>query len=172
MFKFDAHTLKLLIAPVLRKPKMLEFVNDLLGFTEIVSSGTIAGLFQSFFSWRTTTNQYLGYSGQTLSLEYLLSQTRPGSVQADVVIEDSARTDQVYLHNYGEPFDIVFLMNTDEDDPEPLWLSNKEEYNAEVDFIVRVQMVAVGTDYKKHIRSIVDQFKVAGKTYLVKGTDE
>lgn len=173
MFIFNSNIISLLLAPVFRKTKVVSLLRELFGYDQYgVPSDGIALVGEELIEYRSAINSELPYTGQVLSLEHLLSQERPGYVQADVEIEDADRTAKTYLHNYGEAFNTVYLSNYDEPDSEPLYFMNHEEYNIETDFIVRVLMNNVGSEYKKRMRATIDKFKIAGKTYEILGQDE
>jgi hypothetical protein len=161
------------IVPELRLPKMVQFINEkLLGFFGIDNYTGIMMVAESFFAFRSYTTKNLAYSGQLLCMEEVLSQPNDEYPNAVVTIEDAIREFPAYLHNASEPFGPVYLTNVGEPDEAPLWLGNLEEFNSEYDFIIRVHLDAVSQDHKNYLSGIMEQFKIAGKNYIILNQNE
>lgn len=101
-----------------RKQKMLAWLEVLLT--------PLQSLYNSFLTYRNTTAYSIGFSGQVLSLEYLLNDVYfdDGTVRL-IYIEDGERQEPLYVfqqlenqaayfHNDGEDYDPVYLYNSDE----------------------------------------------------------
>lgn len=174
LFVYYILQLQLAIPDEIRFTRLVDFIFGVMGYDkeDVFKATEIMKVALDFKSFRSKTSKVLPYTGQIMSLEALLSQDSGEFPVADITIEDAVRLSPAYLHNEGEPFDPVYLTNVGEPDEEAFYVSNKQEYEAEVDFIVRVGLVSVSEDHKKYIASIVDQFVVAGKTYKILAQNE
>ncbi|MEZ5195129.1 MAG: hypothetical protein R2764_01620 [Bacteroidales bacterium] len=125
------------------------------------------------FLFEDSTKKYIKYNGQLKVLEYVLNNII-SNIYGDslIEIEDGGRSNKLYFHNVGEPYETVYISNVGDDDAEPLYIGNYEDYIAEYDFIVRVHQSSITTDHRNYIKSIVDKFKIAGKKYSVLSLSE
>jgi hypothetical protein len=144
----------------------------LIGWDDSYTFTGIIKIASEFYNKRQFNNTIFKYSGQIGSLEALLTNRSSIYEDANVTIEDALRTPKVYLHNTGEIADADYLFNTSEPDYEPFYVYNIEDYESEVDFIVRVHLETVTDDHKAYLASFVDIFKIAGKKYLILAEDE
>lgn len=166
-------TIQNFIPDEIRKAKFVTYMAEVLGYVDVDEYEDILKLADEFFKFKSMLDRFLPYNGQLMILESALNRFQPSTYpEATITIEDATRSDYLHFHNVNEPYDDVFMHNADEVGADALYMYNKEEYEAEVDFIVRVHLSSVSDDHKLYIRSIVDKFKIAGKTYSVLPLEE
>lgn len=158
--------LQLFIHPLLKLNKFIVFFANLLGIREDGYTGYFS-IADEFFKKRAINNYYSQFNGQTMVLEYLLNHPLTDEFpEATITIEDANRTPKLRLYNKGEQSELVYLFNKDEHENSIL-LYNKSEYDAEVDFIVIIDLETITESHEKFIASVVDRYKLASKTYKI-----
>lgn len=107
-----------LLPAFLRKNRMIAWLEVLLT--------PLQTLYNAFLSYRSSTAYSINFTGQVLSLEYLLNDTFFGNGTYKLIyITDGERREPVYVfqqlenipayfHNVGEVYDPVYLYNSDE----------------------------------------------------------
>jgi len=138
-----------------------------LGYNDDWEMTNIFKIVNDFFQFRVDNKQIYQHSGQIMSLEHLLMLNDDFYENPVIKIKDAVRTPMVKIYNKGEPYPPVYLWNVGEIGIEPLMLYNNEEYEAEVDFIVRIYLETISDDYKAYLGSLIDKFKIAGKKYKI-----
>ena len=108
----------------------------------------------------------VSFTGQTISLEYLLCREFCGGL-ALIHIEDSVKLIRTFLTNETETHPL-YMANDNEVIVGylPVYLFNDDEYNATSDFIVYVDPLV--TFKTADMKAIINYYKPAGKIYEIK----
>lgn len=118
----------------------------------------------AFLAYLEDSNARAKLNGQTLILENLLNRRIVTAAGLIRVVNSSLRLDAVYLFNTVELQPEVWL--SDESEADPVFLSSADEDRLLYDFLVQVP-VATTTQERTRIRSLVDKYKLATKSYEV-----
>lgn len=178
MYSINFRALFKAITPAfLRKDALLSYL-----YTIAVSLQTINDTI--VVPWRTRVKKLVTFDGVTINLEKLLNdeymlpydpnqRDNDIALSAIIYIENIANNNYFYLFNKSEGRDPVYLYNKSEGMP-PVYLFNNSESNSYPQFTVWVPNLLGGTyetaltNDNLKLRKLVDTFRLAGKTYLIK----
>lgn len=149
-----------LLPAFLRKPKMLAWLQVLLT--------PLQTLYNTFITYRNATAFSIGFTGQTMSLEYLLNYTYfdDGTLRL-IYIEDGERREPLYVFQQSENQPAYF--HNDGEDYDPVYLYNSEEPTG-YDFVVWVPFAFNFPPEKplEYLISLLNKHKAAGFQFEIK----
>ena len=154
------HIIKLLLPPHWRTKSQIDFLKPV--------AKPFITVHNVFMTFRANNLYKLSFTGQVISLEYLLNQyyQTEGIYISDTAPDYPETT--IYNTEENETDEPVYVFNADETilPEEQVYLYNNEEFDLNINFIINIP-IAVTFD-ENVVRALVNLYKLAGKQYSIK----
>lgn len=145
-----------ILPPILRKLLMVEFIH--------AGTKPLREVWFAFLQFRTSTTYKLQFNGQVMYLEQILNETFD-PINQDIYITDDANIEYTYIGLQSEtPTEQVYIGLQGETPTNQAYIGTLAEYQSANNFIVNVPATVTNLFA---VRSIIDQYKLAGKKYLI-----
>lgn len=144
-----------LLAPQLRGPNMLAFLN-----AALKPARTQLSAFYAFFD---AVEYELTFTGQVIYLEHVLNNEFDPTLRR-IYITDSDQLNDTYLFNVVEGNETTYAFNASES-ADPLYLTNQSETVAQADFAVNVP---IGLVYDlPSMLFYINKYRIAPKRFII-----
>ena len=160
MFNFDFdwnNVIKVLVPPVYRQTIHLDWLKAL--------TKPIRTLYASFLTYKDEKMYYASITFQKIAMEKMLNDLFD-NVHRRIYIEDVSGISPVYIANKNLGYEPVYVYNKAVTHDE-LWVYSKSSYVAQLDFVVKVPAMLIGTININQMMALIDDYKFAGKRYEI-----
>jgi len=120
-----------------------------------------------YSAWLKRRYYLLNITGQTISLEAFLNDEFDVDLRRIKILTANSNYNGIWIALEEEVDMFITLSRSDESEDVFIYFCEQSEQGTSIDFIVQVPAEIATTDVINQIKSIVNRYKLAGKSYQV-----
>lgn len=160
MFNYNIdwnNVIKILVPPVYRQTIHLDWLKAL--------TAPIRSLYSSFVSYKDDKMYFSSITFQQIAIEKLLNDLYDNTHRR-IYLEDVTQITNTYIANKALGYPPVYVYNSAVSHDE-LWVYNKNTTLTQLDFLVKVPAMLMGTINLNQMKAYIDDYAFAGKRYEI-----